>query len=127
MFQMCAENGASPIKAEDLESAFRKDKFKMHLIAKKKEIKDVYTLVSPSGEINQEYLLTFQWSDQPRRGTEKAGWPANAEENMKRLESAGFQVYNGIPKCNNCDEMGHTGKHCKKEKKESTYEAPKVK
>ncbi len=115
------------VKAHELEHAFRKANFKVHLIAKEKEVQDIYTIVSPSGEVGQKYLLTFQFSAKPRIAAHAKGWPKDAEENLRRLESAGFLIDKGIPKCDNCGEMGHIRKLCKQEQVKQTYKAPKVK
>ncbi|CAI4215218.1 unnamed protein product [Parascedosporium putredinis] len=45
----------------------------------------------------------------------QAGWPANREELLDRLQDAGDIVETGIPRCSKCKEMGHVRKHCQVE------------
>ena len=108
MFGMRSEDPSIPeVKANELETAFRKANFRYHLIAKEKKPDARYTLVSPSGEIDQQYLLTFQKSDKPNRAIFAAGWPKDAEENLKRLESCGFELDCGDIVCSCCNKRGH--------------------
>jgi hypothetical protein len=128
MFAMNTENEAVPaVKANELETAFRKDGIPVYLIAKEKDVGSQYLLVSPSGEIGQKYLLTFQRSDKPPRPMQAKGWPKDAEENLKRLESAGFELDSCIPVCGNCNKKGHVRKSCPEPAVESAHEAVKVK
>ena len=80
-----------------------------------------------SGEIGQKYWLTFAFSDKPKRAIFAKGWPADAAENLARLQSAGFQIASGIPKCDNCLASGHVSKYCTKDRVEKTHEVAKLK
>lgn len=128
MFAMTVEDeDVPPVKANELETAFRKAGFNVHLIAKENDCGPEYTMVSLGGEINQKYMLTLQTSDRPKRLAQAGGWPKDADENLKRLESAGFKLDSGVPVCENCGKKGHIRKSCPEEKVESAFEQPKIK
>ena len=127
-FAMNAENPeVPPLNAKDLEIAFRKDNFKVYLIAKKKKIGPQYVCVSPGGQIGMQYQLIFSNTPDAPRKKDEEGWPKSVQENLERLESAGFLLDSGVPVCGNCGERGHVFKSCPKEKVESGHEAPKIK
>ena len=47
----------------------------------------------------------------------KERWPQDVEDNFKRLADAGLPMDRGIDKCHNCDQLGHTTRNCKEEKR----------
>ena len=61
------------------------------------------TYVNLQGDIDQTYMVGFYRSDKPKRETQKAVWPENAEQNFERLKKAGQPMERGIVKCNRCD------------------------
>jgi hypothetical protein len=75
------------------------------------------------GNLGKKYTVTWRLSDKPLRPKEKDSWPTTPEENLERLEDAGVPVDRGIPKCSNCDELGHIFKHCPQEKQENADKA----
>ena len=68
------------------------------------------------GEIGKKYTVSYFTSDKPQRPNMKERWPASVEENLERLADAGIPMDRGIPKCNNCNELGHSSRQCKEEK-----------
>lgn len=87
---------------------------------------DIFTLIDPAGKVNQKFKLTFSWSPKPKRSFFAKGWPSTPEENLERLkEGAGMPFDRGVPKCANCNELGHIKKHCKEVPTE-VAEGPKV-
>ncbi|MCJ1393302.1 hypothetical protein MMC18_006174 [Xylographa bjoerkii] len=103
---------------DQLEHSFRHLKFNTHVIAYEKEMTDTYTLMDLNGKLDCKYHVGFFFSDKPPRGSLKEGWPSSPEENQKRLKDAGIPVERGIPKCSNCDELGHISKSCPQDKVE---------
>ncbi|KAL9116604.1 MAG: hypothetical protein Q9187_006870, partial [Circinaria calcarea] len=101
---------------EQLERAYRQMNFQVHLIASEKEVTDTFTLVNFQGKQDCKYTVGYFFSDKPPRSFLKEGWPASPEENLVRLRDAGIPMDRGVPKCGNCDELGHIAKHCKEEK-----------
>lgn len=91
----------------------------IHLIAKEQMISEAYTIVNFQGKIDQKYVVSFQWSDKPKRAKFAEGWPSSAEENVQRLAEAGFAVDSLVPKCANCNEYGHTRNNCEQDKNEA--------
>ncbi|KAG7009356.1 hypothetical protein G7Y79_00003g012240 [Physcia stellaris] len=91
---------------EQLERAFRVHDFNTYLIAQEKEeIMSTYTLINLQGKLDQKY---------------QAGWPSSPEENLQRLKNAGLPYERGVPKCNRCNELGHTVRACPEEAMEIT-------
>jgi hypothetical protein len=88
---------------EELERVFREAGMKTYLIAKKQEVSDTHTIVNLQGEIDQEFVVSIQFSAKPRRLKFKDDWPESAEENMKRLRKAGIPMDRMVPKCWNCN------------------------
>ncbi|KAH0538955.1 hypothetical protein FGG08_004470 [Glutinoglossum americanum] len=90
---------------KDLEEAFRSSNFKVYLIALEKEVIATSTLMNLQGKIDCKYAITYQFSANPRRESEKATWPASPGENLMRLEDAGTVTDRHIPMCSNCDRI----------------------
>lgn len=106
-----------------------------YIIAKKQEIPDTYTIVNLQGKQDQEFVVSIQFTNKPRRAKFAEGWPKDAEDNKARLETAGLPMDRMVPKCSNCNrefavsefdmirtdfvaEMGHGSKQCSEEKAE---------
>lgn len=89
----------------DLEDGFRANGFKTHLIAKEQEISETHTIVNLQGKTGCKYVVSFQLSDKPRRPKFAAGWPSSKEENLQRLQDAGYIMDGMKPKCGNCGSM----------------------
>lgn len=99
----------------DLETGLREADGKIYLVAIEQAIADTHTIIDLQGKIDQKYVVSYQFEIKPRRLKFAAGWPSSEEENMERLNEAGWIRDRGIPKCNNCDELGHTRKYCTQE------------
>lgn len=108
----------------EVESALRDSGLNIFLIALQQEIAPNMTIVDLIGNPDQQYVLTLQFSAQPRRAKLAQGWPADAAENIERLKSAGFVQDRGVPICSNCNELGHIKKHCKQELVEHERKTP---
>ena len=67
-----------------------------------REVGDVHILVNLQGQLNQKFVVGFYFSEKAQRVHLKERWPASPEDNLKRLEEAGFPFDRGVPKCNNC-------------------------
>ncbi len=106
-----------------LEQAFRAQDIPVYLIAIEKELAATYTNVDLQGNLNRKYSVTWRFSPNPLRPKEKDAFPATPEENMERLEDAGVPMDRGIPKCSNCDAVGHTKAKCPEELQENTDRA----
>lgn len=106
-----------------LEQAFRGMNIGVHLIAIEKELTTTYTNMDLQGNLEKKYSVTWRLSDKPMRPREKDSWPSSPEENMERLADAGTPVDRGIPKCSNCDQLGHIFKSCPEEKQENADKA----
>ncbi|XDG04236.1 hypothetical protein ABKA04_003851 [Annulohypoxylon sp. FPYF3050] len=103
----------------DLEESFRGQGVKFYLIAlENSEMMSGRTLMDLQGNLGKKYRVQYRWNDKPLRGREKDLFPKSAAENVERLRDAGEIVYNDIPKCHNCGELGHTSKRCPQEKVE---------
>ena len=102
----------------DLESGFRANGLEIHLIAIEKQLVPTLTNMDLQGNLMRKYTVTYRFSDKPPRERDIPLWPASMEENIERLKNAGEVVPLGIPKCSNCNEVGHTSKRCPQEKTE---------
>lgn len=100
-----------------LESAFRNQGINVYLIALEKELSPTYTNMDLQGNLAKTYSISWRFSDKPARPKETDGWPT-PEENITRLEDAGEPVDCLMPKCSNCDQLGHTQRSCLEEKME---------
>jgi hypothetical protein len=104
-----------------LEEAFRTQDLKLWLIAiEKTHLATTLTNMDLQGNLEKKYTVTYRFDPKPPRPRERAVWPSSPEENLTRLQDAGEVVERGIPKCRNCDEMGHISKNCPQEKQEKT-------
>ena len=106
-----------------LESAFRVQEVPVHVIALERELALTYTNMDLQGNLDKKYTVSYRLSDKPKRPKEKEGWPETPEENLERLKDAGEPVDRGIPKCGNCEQLGHTSRSCPEEKQEPTDRA----
>lgn len=107
----------------ELEKAFRHQGVGIFIIATEREILDTYTIMDLQGNLGKKYTISYRFSDKPKRPKEKEGWPSDAAENLERLEDAGEPVDRHMPRCNNCDVVGHTSRSCPEEKVERTDRA----
>ncbi|KAI1491793.1 hypothetical protein F5X96DRAFT_692943 [Biscogniauxia mediterranea] len=100
-----------------LEAAFRAQKFGLYLIAvEKPAMLDTFTNMDLQGNLGKKYTVTYRFSDKPARPREAQWWPKSAEDNLERLKDAGDVVQRGLPKCSNCNKLGHISKNCPEEK-----------
>ena len=106
-----------------LEKAFRSQHLNVYLIAIEKELAVTYTNMDLQGKLDCKYTISFRLSNKAQRPKEKDAWPATDEENLERLADAGIPVDRGIPKCSNCEQLGHIYKSCPEEKNENTDRA----
>jgi len=106
-----------------LEQSFRKNGLGIYLIAIEKELAMTYTNMDLQGNLDRKYSVTWRWSDKALRPKEKDAWPTTPEENFERLADAGEPVDRGVPKCSNCDQLGHTKARCPEEKMENADRA----
>lgn len=103
----------------ELEEAFRSQEVGLWLIAvEKPHLAATFTHMDLQGNLGKKYNVTYRFGPNPPRPREREVWPQSAEENMERLKDAGEVVELGIPKCRNCDELGHISKSCPQEKQE---------
>ena len=107
----------------DLEKAFRNQELNLYLIALEKELAITFTNMDLQGNLEKKYSVSWRKSGKHARPKEKELWPETAEQNMERLLDAGEPVDRGLPKCNNCNELGHTSKACSQDKQEPTDRA----
>lgn len=110
----------------DLEKAFRIQGLQIYIIALEKELQPTYTNMDLQGNLDKKYSVSFRKSPKHARPKEKDLWPASPEENLERLLDAGEPVDRGIPKCSNCEQLGHMSKSCPEEKQENA-DRPMVK
>lgn len=106
----------------DLEKAFRNQGLNLYLIALEKELAMTYTNMDLQGNLDKTYTVSWRKSAKHARPKEKEGWPT-PEENLVRLDDAGEPVDRGVPKCSNCDQLGHISKSCPEEKQENSDRA----
>ncbi|TVY80499.1 ATP-dependent RNA helicase glh-4, partial [Lachnellula suecica] len=107
----------------DMEKGFRAQELGVYLIALEKELAITYTNVDLQGNLEKKYTVNWRLSEKPGRPKEAEGWPATPEENLERLADAGVPVDRGVPKCGNCNLLGHTFRSCPEEKMENADRA----
>ncbi|OAA58940.1 zinc knuckle transcription factor [Niveomyces insectorum RCEF 264] len=109
----------------DLEKLFRAENIKLFLIGiEKTDLSTTLTNMDFQGNLDKKFTVTYRFQNRPSRPREKAIWPANDEENMRRLADGGEPVPRGIPLCTNCKELGHISRNCPVERE--TPEKPTV-
>ncbi|MCJ1303297.1 hypothetical protein MMC08_006105 [Hypocenomyce scalaris] len=101
---------------DQLERSFRLHSFNTYLIAYEKELPITQTFIDLQGKLDCTYQIGYYFSPKPKRTNAAQGWPSSPEENMERLKDAGIPMDRGIPKCNNCNDLGHSAKFCKEDK-----------
>lgn len=122
-----------------MESAFRSQDVNVYLIAIEKELAVTYTNMDLQGNLDKKFTINWRFSDKPARPREAEVWPATPEENLERLADAGAPVDRGVPKWSvslfhlqwlfadlssgNCNELGHSSKHCPQDKVENADRA----
>ncbi|CZR52959.1 related to hexamer-binding protein HEXBP [Phialocephala subalpina] len=108
-----------------LEKAFRNQNLGIYLIAIEKELAITFSNMDLQGNLDKKYTIQWRWSPKSARPKEAEGWPT-PEENLERLTDAGEPVDRGIPKCSNCDELGHTRNKCEQDTNENSDRAEGV-
>ncbi|TAQ87833.1 hypothetical protein B7494_g3855 [Chlorociboria aeruginascens] len=101
-----------------LEQAFRGQGLKLFLIATEKELQPTFTNMDLQGNLDRTFTVSWRKSPNHQRPKEKDSWPSSPEENLERLANAGEPVDRGIPKCGNCEKLGHIHKYCTEERVE---------
>lgn len=101
-----------------LEKAFRSQNLGIYLIAVEKELAVTLTNMDLQGNLDKKYTIQWRWDSKATRPKEAEGWPT-PEENLERLADAGVPIDRGVPKCSNCNELGHTRNKCEQDKNET--------
>lgn len=65
-------------------------------------MEDTISLINLQGKLNCTYVVSFFYSAKPQRAHLRDRWPASPEDNLERLEDAGFPFDRQVPKCHNC-------------------------
>jgi hypothetical protein len=89
-----------------LEQAFRNQDLGVYVIALERELSQTYTNMDLQGNLDRKYTVSYRFSQKPKRPKEAEGWPASAEENLKRLNDAGEPIDRGVSLCGNCEQLG---------------------
>ena len=95
----------------------------VYLIGMEKELALTYTNMDLQGNLDKKFSVSWRLSPHHQRPKEKDAWPTTPDENLVRLQDAGEPVDRGIPKCSNCENLGHTKRNCPEEKQELTDRA----
>jgi hypothetical protein len=121
--QIYVKSSAETTYAE-LERAFRDQDVPVWLIAIEKALAATFTNMDLQGNLGKKFTVTYRFQWNPPRPRDRELWPKDVDENIERLKDAGEVVYGGLPKCSNCDEIGHIAKSCPQEKmeRENTHE-----
>jgi len=108
----------------DMETAFRSQNIPLYIVAlEHTTLAPTYTHMDLQGNLDKTYVVSLRLDPKPKRPKEAQVWPASPADNLERLMDAGITVERRIPKCSNCDELGHISKSCPQEKKEVTDRA----
>ncbi|POS85195.1 hypothetical protein EPUL_003121, partial [Erysiphe pulchra] len=100
---------------QQLEKKFRDNDVGVYIIALEKELAATYTNMDIQGTLDRTYSITWRWSPKPMRPKEIQFWPSTPEDNFERLADAGEPTDRGVPKCSNCNTLGHTRRRCPQE------------
>lgn len=100
----------------ELERAFRDQDVPVWLIAIEKVLAVTLTNMDLQGHLGKKHTVTYRFQWNPPRPRDRELWPKGVDENIERLKDAGEVVYGGLPRCNNCDEVGHISKSCPQDK-----------
>jgi hypothetical protein len=95
-----------------IEKLMRDQGIGLYLIALEKEVPVQMYNMDLQGNTGRKFQVTFRLSDQCPRPRERQAWPKTPEENTQRLEDCGELVRTHLPRCRNCDELGHFAKEC---------------
>jgi len=102
-----------------LEEAFRSQGVDLWLIAiEKGGLAATMTNMDLQGNMEKKYTVTYRFQWLPPRPRDREAWPKDVAENLERLTDAGEVVPRGLPKCSNCNELGHISKSCTQDKNE---------
>jgi len=100
----------------ELERAFRDQDVPVWLIGIEKVLAPTFTNMDLQGHLGKKFTVTYRFQWNPPRPRDREVWPKDVAENLERLNDAGEVVYGGLPRCRNCDEVGHISKSCPQEK-----------
>lgn len=100
----------------ELERAFRNQDVPLWLIAIEKPLVSTLTNMDLQGNLGKKHTVTYRFQWNPPRPRDRELWPKDVDENIERLKDAGEVVHGGLPKCHNCEEIGHVAKSCPQEK-----------
>ncbi|KAF3242388.1 hypothetical protein TWF192_008643 [Orbilia oligospora] len=83
-------------------------------------ITSTQVIVDLQGNMNKKFVVTFQTSVKGRRtkgaAKDPERFPVDDNDNMSRLENAGFVQESYVPWCYNCKETGHVSRACPQER-----------
>lgn len=100
------------VTLQDLEKTFRDNKMNTYLIATEKAVSKTHSIVNLQGKAEQKYVVSVQFSAQPRRAKMAESWPESPAQNLERLAEAGFPLDGKVVVCDSCKEVGHIRKSC---------------
>jgi hypothetical protein len=105
----------------EFQQAMYAQSLSLYLIATERELLPTYTNMDFQGHLKKTFSVSYRFSPKPARPREAEGWPMDKGEILKRLEDAGEVVDCGLPRCLNCNELGHISKSCTEEKRETDH------
>ncbi|KAI6487947.1 hypothetical protein MCOR11_008647 [Pyricularia oryzae] len=106
-----------------LENALRKHDVGVFLIAMELEMEETMTNMDLQGNLGKKYSVTYRFSGRCPRPRDRQAWPKDAGENLERLKEAGDMVKTLVPRCRNCDALGHDRRQCPEDPIEKQQQA----
>lgn len=67
-----------------------------------REVPKSLTIVDLVGNVDRKYVIGFYFSQKPRRVSAVETFPKTPEENLERLQNAGFLMDRMVPQCSRC-------------------------
>lgn len=95
-----------------MQEILRKENIGLYFIALNKPVPTGMVNMDLQGNLDKKHTVSLRFSEKCPRPREREFWPKDTAENLERLEDAGDLVNTHLPRCRNCEQLGHETRDC---------------